>query len=298
MAAKILVSGATGAVGRVLIKDLVRRGHDVRAGVYNQDKTSYIKMTGVEPVSLDYGDFFTIDRSLQGINTLFLITPFAREQVEYSKRMIDRALLFGIQHLVYISIIGAEEVPGTRFSRWHRRIEKYIESSGIPYTILRPNMYMQNFLRFLQPSGGFIYMPLNGGKVSYIDVRDVAGVASEVIVANHDHQGKTYEITGSMALSLDDVASILTSQVGTHISYINISEETARHVMLSLGTPGWMADGMLEIYSAQRLNLHQRVSPVVLELTGNEPVSFEKFAHDYANVFKAIVQHEHHTYLS
>ena len=155
MKAKILVTGATGVVGSNIIKTLVRNNIAVRASVHKPEKTNYIKAPGVEAVKLEFGDFATIDAALQGIETLLLITPFAREQVEFARRMIDRALLFGVEHIIDLSIMGAQQEPGTQFSRWHRRVEKYIQHSTNGFTIVRPNVYMQNFLRYLQPFGGF-----------------------------------------------------------------------------------------------------------------------------------------------
>lgn len=298
MSAKILVTGASGAIGRIIIHDMVNRGKEVRAGVHSEEQFNLVKMTGVELTRLEYGDFSTIDHALQEIESLFLITPYAREQVEYAKRMIDRALLFGVSHIVYVSIMGAEQEPGTQFGRWHRRIEKYLQSQSVASTILRPNVYMQNFLRFIQPSGGLVYVPLNGAGVSYIDVRDVATVASEVLIAGKEHFGNTYELTGPFPLTMDDVADILSEAVGSHVGYINISEETAKHIMESLGTPGWMAEGILELYAMQRNGINSTISGSVEEITGRKPVPFDQFAYDYADVFKAIVQHEHHTYLS
>ncbi|NLW31240.1 MAG: SDR family oxidoreductase [Fibrobacter sp.] len=294
MAAKILITGATGAVGRELVRELVQRGKNVRCGIHQHQKSEYIKMTGVEGVSLEYGDFATIDRALQEIETIFLLMPFAREQVEYARRMIDRAALYGVNHVVYVSMLGAQEYPGTSFTRWHYRIEKYLEKSSIPYTILRPNMYMQNFVRYVQPSGSFIYLPLNSARVSYIDVRDVASVAAEIILAQKEHFGNTYELTGPDSLTLDDIADILTSVIGTHIGYINISTETARHIMETLGTPQWMAEGMLELYSLQRAGKQSNVSDITEQITNRKPNNFEQFARDYSTIFKAIIEHEHH----
>lgn len=294
MAAKILITGATGAVGKELVKELVHRGKNVRCGVHQFQKYEYIKMTGVEGVPLEYGDFSTIDRALQEIETLFLLMPFAREQVEFARRMIDRAALYGVNHIIYVSIMGAQEYPGTRFTRWHNRIEKYLQNSSIPYTIVRPNMYMQNFVRYVQPSGSFIYLPLNHAMVSYVDVRDIASVVSEIILAPKKHFGNTYELTGPDSLTLDDVADILSSVVETHIGYINISSETARHIMKTLGTPEWMAEGMLELYSLQRLGKNSHISGITEQIISRKPINFEKFAKDYSTVFKAILEHEHH----
>jgi uncharacterized protein YbjT (DUF2867 family) len=296
MAAKILVTGATGSVGRILVQDLIKRGKDVRAGIHSSGKFDYIKMSGVEPVILEFEDFATIDRALQDIKSLFLITPTAREEVEYARRMVDRARMWGVEHIVRLSMLNAQELPGTQFTRWHREAEKYIENSGIAYTFIRPNAYMQNFLRYVQPSGSFIAVPLDDQKVSYIDVRDIGAVGAEVLIGGKEFYEKTLELTGPDAITMDDVANALSHEIHSHIGYIPISEETARHILESLGISGWMAEGMLELYAMQRDEKNAVITPTVEDLTGVKPVSFDKFARDYMNAFKAIVKHEYHSF--
>jgi len=297
MAAKILVTGATGSIGRALIRDLLNRGKEVRAGVHTPEKFEYIKTTGVELAHLEFGDNLTIDRALVDIDSLFLLTPFAREQVEYERRVVDRALLSGVKHVVKLSIVGAQDEPGTQFTRWHGQAENYLKYSGLPYTIIRSNIFMQNYIRFVQPTANFIYLPLDNALVSYVDVRNVAEAISEILIAGKEHFGKIYEITGPQSLSADDIAQILTSVTNHHISFINIPEETALHVLESIGTPVWMARGMLELYSLQRLGRNSFVSHFYEDLLAKKPLSFERFAYEFANVFKAIIQHEHPIHL-
>lgn len=297
MAEKILVTGANGNVGRALIKELYNRNKkEIRAAYHSGSNNAQLKTFSSEQIWLDFGDFATIDRALQGVNILFLITPFAREQVEYARRIIDRALLFGVEHIVDLSILGAQLEPGTQFTRWHRRIEKYLENCGVAYTIIRPNVFMQNFLRYAQPSGGFIYLPLNHARVSYIDITDVAAVTAEVIIAGKQHFAATYELTGSEALNLDDVTHIISSVVGSHVGYIPIPEETASHIMESLGIPGWMATGMLELYSMQREGKNEIVNSTVETLCNRKPISFEEFVFNNSVLFKEIIHHEQQTH--
>jgi uncharacterized protein YbjT (DUF2867 family) len=297
MKSHILVTGASGRVGQYLVKSLAMKGIVVRAGIREGEARKF-NVSDVEVIELNFEDLLLIDRSLEGIRTLFLVTPIAREQVEFARRMIDRSLSCGVEHIVTISIMGSELEPGTQITRWHRRIERYLEKSGIAYTILKPNMYMQNFLRFMQPSGGFLLLPLNSAKVSYIDARDVAAVAEKTIIDNVNHVDKVYEITGPYSLSLENVAEVITNVTGHHVGYIPLEEETALHVMESLGFPTWIARVLIELYEQQRMGHNEQVTNTLAEILGRKALPFEIFAHDHTEQLKNIVEHQQYTHYS
>jgi hypothetical protein len=157
---------------------------------------------------------------------------------------------------------------------------------------------MQNFLRFIQPSDGFFYLPLDHALVNFIDIRDVASVAARILLSPSVHDGNIYELSGNSALSIDSISQLFTSALGTHIGYIPISEQTALHVLECNGTPLWLASGIVELFSLQRSGMYSSVSPVVEEITGKKPNSFELFIHDHLNLFKAIIHHEPHNKLA
>jgi len=211
--------------------------------------------------------------------------------------MVDGACRQGVEYIVKLSISGAQDVPGTLFTRMHNQSEQYILESGIPYTFIRPNPYMQNFIRYIRPSGNLIYMPMGNAKVSYVDVRDVAAISAEILMAGKQHFGAAYELTGPDPLSMDEIANTITHVIGSHIGYVNISEDIALHIMESLGVPEWLSGGMLELYSSQRTGRHAFISRVVRDLIGRNPFSFDKFVHDYSMLFRAIVQREHTVHL-
>jgi uncharacterized protein YbjT (DUF2867 family) len=150
---------------------------------------------------------------------------------------------------------------------------------------------MQNFLRFMQPSGGFLMHPLNNARVSYVDVRDVAAVTAAIITNGEEYVNKVFEITGPAALSMEHVAESLTRVTGYHIGYIALQEETAFHVMESLGFPVWIAHVLLELFAQQRMGHNERLSDTVTEILGRKPLPFEVFALDHAEHFKCIVEH-------
>ncbi|KMQ50936.1 hypothetical protein CHISP_2078 [Chitinispirillum alkaliphilum] len=297
MATKILITGATGPLGRKIVQYLTHMGQTVRAGVHNSSKTEYVKSPDVQIAHLDYRNFTTIDRALEGIKTLFLLTPIAREQVEYTRRMVDRARLWGVSHIVKLSMMGVDEVPGIQFTRLHKQSELYIRESDIPYTFIRPNAFMQNFLSYFQPAGSFIYLPMNGTMVSYIDLRDVARFCAEVLMHVEEFEGNIFELTGPESLSAEQVTEIMTKIVNHHINYINVSQDTAEHILESTGKPQWLAEGFVEYCMLQRTGRFSEVNTVYEEVLSKKPHTFEKFAHDYSTILKLLIQQEHHTFL-
>ncbi|HEX2959018.1 MAG TPA: NmrA family NAD(P)-binding protein [Chitinispirillaceae bacterium] len=290
----ILITGASGRVGQYLVQNIAMKGAGVRAGI-RPGEVHRIRFSDVEIAEFDFEDLGAIDRALDGIKILFLITPIAREQVEYARRTIDSAVCYGVELIITISIMGSDLEPGTQITRWHRRIERYLENCGVAYTILRPNMYMQNFLRFMQPSGGFLFLPLNDAMVSYVDVRDIAAVAAAIISNEEKFINQVYEITGPAALSIEHVAENITRVSGHHVGYIPLQEETAFHVMESLGFPVWIVKVLLELYAQQRMGYNERVSNAVTEILGRKPLPFEVFALDHSELFKCIIEHTQYT---
>lgn len=286
----ILITGASGRVGQYLVKNMAMKGVVVRAGI-RSGEAHKITFSDTEISEFNYEDMTTIDRSLDGIKILFLVTPIAREQVEYARRTIDCAVSLGVEHIITISIMGADLEPGTQITRWHRRIERYLENCGVAYTILRPNMYMQNFLRFMQPSGGFLFLPLNSAKVSYVDARDIAAVAAAIITNGDKYVNTMFEVTGPTALSIEHVAESITRVTGHHIGYVALQEETAFHMMESLGFPVWIINVLLELFAQQRMGYNESVTDTVVEMLGRKALPFEVFALDHTELFKCIVEH-------
>ena len=297
MAGKILITGATSPLGRKIVQYLSHRGVAVRAGVHDSKKTEYVKMADVEIARLDFMDMATIDRAMEGVETLFLLTPVAREQVEYTRRIVDRARLWGVSHIVKLSMMGVDESPGIQFTRLHKQSELYISESDIPYTFIRPNAFMQNFLTTFQPNGSFLYLPLNSAGVSYVDLRDVGRFCAEILLNTKQYQDSVLELTGPYALTPEDIATVITGTVKHHISYINISRATAEHLLESAGKPKWLAKGWVEFCTMQRSGRFSGIEEIFEQITGTRLHTFEQFVHDYRSIFTMLVQQEHHTFL-
>jgi uncharacterized protein YbjT (DUF2867 family) len=200
---------------------------------------------------MDYQNEETVYRALEGIDKLFLLVPFQTDMVDISSALLAQARKTGISHIVKLSAIGAAIQHGITVGRLHRKVEKLIEESGIPYTFMRANAFMQNFINFYGAairSQSSFYVPAAEGKVSFVDARDVAAVAAKILTDSKKHGGKAYEISGAQSLSYEEAAKILSDEVGRRISYVNISENDFREKMKVMGM-GYL--------STQRLNCLQ-----------------------------------------
>src|SRR5688572_23212378 len=182
----ILITGATGTVGTQLVKTLSNLEVKVRAGVHSIIKGEKLKLPHVELCEIEFHKPDSLKAAMTGADRVFMITPFSEDQVELGKVTIDAAKAAGVKHFVKLSALGADAEPGIQLGRWHREVEKHLEGSGLTYTIIRPASFMQNFVNYTGGSiinENTIYMPLGDGKVSYIDVRDIAIIACHVLTS-------------------------------------------------------------------------------------------------------------------
>jgi uncharacterized protein YbjT (DUF2867 family) len=210
---------------------------------------------------------------------------------ELASNLVIEAKKAGIRHIVKQSVMGADLEADVGTFRLHRQAEEIIEQSGIPFTFLRPNEFMQNFINFhshfIKNNNAF-YLPLEDAKVSLVDVRDIAAVAVKSLTedTSDKHNNKTYLITGPEALSYYQAAEILSSATDKKISYVNISEEEARGAMKEMGMSDWLINTISELHDYFRKGNASQVSSAVEEVTGKKPISFSQFAKDYAEAFR------------
>ncbi len=169
----------------------------------------------------------------------------------------------------------------------HRTVEKNLESSGIAYTILQPNTFMQSYLMNadgIKAKDAF-YMPQGDGKVSLVDVRDIAAVAVACLTES-GHEGRKYVITGGEALSNHAIAHKLSTALGRTISYHNVSPEEARSAMKRSGLPDWMSTALLELFAISKAGEVSEISSAVEQILKRKPISFDQFLADHAGAFR------------
>ncbi len=282
----ILITGATGNIGAELVRRLSGRGQPVRAFVRSRAQAQTIHLPGIELVEGDFAEPKTFTAALQNVDCLFLLIPSSSEVEHQQRNFVDAAKRTKVRHIVKLSQLGADERAPGRFQRYHGSVEKYILQAGLPYTFLRPNLFMQGLLNFRSTisSQSAFYAPAGNAKVSVVDVRDIASVAAKALTES-GHEGKTYDITGPQALTHAEMADQLSKALGKPIKYIDVSPHTMSQALLGFGMPAWQADGLVEDYDHYRRGEAAEVTSTVRDITGSEATRFSRFAKDYAAKF-------------
>ena len=283
---KILVTGATGNVSSALIANLIDKGASVRGLVRDESKGESLKDSGVEVAIGNLDDQGSIEKALEGIEKVFLLTPVGEDSPQQARNVIDAALKQGSPYIVRMSAIGAAFDAPSRNGKAHAETEADLIKSGLPYTILKPHFFMQNIMMAAESiaSEGNIYMPFKDGKLGMIDIRDIADV-SAVVLTEEGHEGKTYTPSGPKSISLTEVAAAFSSALDKEVNYIDVPMEAADESLSGMGFPEWNKNAYLEYFKAYSEGWGDYTSSDVEDLTGNPARSIETFAKDFAQVF-------------
>ncbi len=281
---KILITGATGALGSEVVRQLAAKGENVRAAVRNPVKAREIDLGGTPLVHWDYHQRDSFEPALENVDRLLLIAPSGSTIADQELNpAIDTAKISGVKHTVLVTAMGVEYNDQAPM----RKVEKHLLASGLTYTILRPNWFMQNFASWMASTikDGGIYLPAGTAQTSFIDVRDIASVIVKVF-SDHIHHNKEYTLTGSEPLSHADVAQKISTAAGKPIAYIDLEEGKFKAALTAAGFPLESANFMANLYSFVRAGYSAPVTDSVGKILGRAPVTFDTFASDYADRWK------------
>ncbi len=281
MTKKILIIGATGKVGYEVVKYLRSQKIKVKAAVHQPKNAVLFTKLGAETIFLDLEKPETIAQALNEVNKLFLLTPSTNKDTEIlmAKKIIDYAKQINIENIVHLSAMGAENYP--TFS--HSDIERYLNGQNISHVHLQPNFFMQNFntfyLNHIQQKK-LINIYDADTPTSFIDARDIGEVAAKLLLNNHQNC-KTFILTGSQAMTHQQVAEILSAVSSQKIKYTATSDDDTRTTLRDCGwTPEGIKKFILIIKGVQR----GEFSPIfshVADILGRPPISLEQYAYDH-----------------
>jgi uncharacterized protein YbjT (DUF2867 family) len=244
-----------------------------------------IAVPNVEVVEGDFDRPATLLGALAGVKRAFLLTNSSEHAEAQQITFINAARQSGVEHIVKLSQFGADANSPGRFLRYHAAVEAALQASGMAYTFLRPNLFMQGLLNFRSTiaTQSAFYAAANEAKVSAVDVRDIAEVAVATLT-DAGHEGKIYDLTGPQALTHVEMAEHLSTALERQIAFVDTSSEAMHDFLLSAKFPVWQADGLVEEYVHYRRN-EAAVTSGVRDAIGKDPRSFAAFAHDYATMF-------------
>ncbi|HEV2254672.1 MAG TPA: DUF3224 domain-containing protein [Streptosporangiaceae bacterium] len=276
----ILVIGGRSKIGAALIADLLGRGQQVRALVRAGEPTGSLP-AAAEAVTGDLADEGSLVAAMAGIEKVFLLSSPHPDAVSWHRNAIDAARRTQVQLLVRSSILGADRESPAEFISAHTTCDHYLEDSGLPCVIVRPNLFLQNIPESTIPSidaSGTFYVNAGGARISMVDTRDVAAVAAAVLT-EPGHAGARYDVTGPQALSYTDAAAKLTSLMGRRISYVGASDDAVRQALLGAGLTGWFANALVGLYQDYRRSgtggYAAQVTETIPRLTGRPARSLD-----------------------
>ena len=279
---KILVTGATGNTGSLIVKQLRERGVAVRALARDEGRAAALRQHGAEVVLGDLDVPASFDAAVEGVDKVYLVTWNGPSAEQQRKSVVDAARRAGTAHIVVGGALG----PRSRITDQIDAANRFLEESGLPWTILQPTFFMQNLLAAREPiAQGGLYWDLGQGRLPAIDVRDIADVAVAVLLGS-GHEGKTYDLTGPEAISFSEMAAVLSRELGHTVSYTAVPTEAAKQFLMSLGFPEWIADGFGELMAGFAANwAASKTTNNVEVLSGHPARSFEQFVRDFRDYF-------------
>ncbi|QHK22389.1 NmrA family NAD(P)-binding protein [Pseudarthrobacter psychrotolerans] len=271
----LAVTGSTGVLGGMVARQLAEAGTAQRLLVRDAGRAPALE--GAVPLVFSYADSVLAGQVLEGVKVLFMVSAAeAEDRLEQHYSFIDAAAAAGVQHVVYTSFYGAAREATFTLARDHYATEARIRASGMDFTFLRDNFYL-DFLPLLTGEDGVIRGPAGDGVVSAVSREDVAHCAVTVLRDPALHVGTTYNLTGPEEISLAFAAEVLTAETGRTVTYHPESVEEAYASRASSGAPPWQLDAWVSTYTAIAAGELAGLSPDVRTLTGREPLSLEAF---------------------
>ncbi len=285
----ILVTGASGTVGREVLAEVRKTGKPVLAMYRSADDTRNAP-PGVNIVVADFADQTALQKALRGVDALFLVCSPVPELVELESNVLDACKAVGVRHVVLNSALGAGDYPKS-FPSWHRKVEDKLKACGLGYTILRPNTFMQNIVAYNAPSiraQGAFYSAMGDRKISFIDVRDIGAGAAKILAEPAAHSGKIYEWNGPQALNYTEVAAMLSKITGRAVQFVNIPEDAQRKSMLDLGMPSWQVEALLDLqryYTVEKKGAE--ITPTLEQVLGHPAIRMEQYLSESKEAFRS-----------
>jgi uncharacterized protein YbjT (DUF2867 family) len=282
----ILVTGASGNVGKTVLQEVAKSGAKHRA-MYRSAAEAAKAPAGTETVIADFAKPETLSAALKNVESVYLVCSPIPELVQLESNMIDACVAAGVKHVVQNSAMGAGDYDKS-FPSWHRKVEEKLKSMRLTWTILRPNSFHQNVVAFFAPTirtQGVFYSSMRDAKNSFLDVRDIAAVAARSL-ASVEHAGKIYELNGPEAINYHELARKISKVAGREVKYVDIPMDAQKKAMLEQGMPEWQVRALLDLQQYYLNGKGGETDGLLQKLLGRAPITMEEFLAENAHEFR------------
>jgi NAD(P)H dehydrogenase (quinone) len=278
------VTGSSGQLGSRVATRLATLGRPQRLLARNPART--LQLPGAEIVQASYEDGLSMRAALSGVQVLFLISGYGQTRLEQHYSAIDAAIAAGVERIVYTSFLSAAPLATFTHAREHSHTEQRIRESGCNYTFLRPTFYLDRAPRWFS-NEGVVQGPAGNGTITWVSRDDLAAVAVAVLT-NSGHDGASYEITGSQALTLAEAAEQFSNATGLPASYHPETIEEARASRAKFNPSDWELEAWVSTYVAIATGEMSVVSHTVEALTGHAPQTLADYVHKHPESYEHI----------
>jgi NAD(P)H dehydrogenase (quinone) len=244
----VLVLGASGTIGRQVVKDLEGQAVNVRTTSRHQETVEQLRREGKDCHYLDLDDARTFALALAGVERVFLLTGYTVAMLTQSKTLVDAAKKAGVRHIVHVGVFAEWDTTDAHFA-WHQLIEKYIEASGIAWTHLHPNMFMEVFTGLYLPKNLTYTSYWDDRRVGYIASSDIAAVAAKALVDGPQRHGGQHYWLSVESFNGQEIAALLSEVTGLEIKHENKGLECFKELietLLANGAESWYAKANID----------------------------------------------------
>lgn len=284
----ILITGATGKTGSATAKSLGEKGERFRALIRNEEKKEGLESIGGEVVIGSIENTDVVNQSMQGVKTVLVLLPNSESQLALEKQLVDSAKQAGVERIVKMSSIEATPDATSPIPKLHLESEEYIKQSGLAWTMIKPNFYMQNLLASAGTikDQGKIFLPMGEGKTGMIDTTDVGKVIAKVL-SEDGHESMNHEITGPEILSFYEVAEIFSKALGKQVDYVDVPMDAYKETLGQFLTNQWHLDAVIDLFKGIAEGGIEDKTNTFNELTGETPKSLSQFLAENSFIFKS-----------
>ena len=284
----ILLTGATGKTGSATAKALNERGIKFRAHIRNEEKREGIESLGGEVIIGSIENKEAVDQSMVDVETALILLPNSENQLSLEKQLVDSAKQAGANRIVKMSSIEATPDATSPIPRLHLESEEYIKQSGLNWTMVKPNFYMQNLLASAATikDQGKIFLPMGEGKTGMIDTTDVGKVLAKVL-SEDGHESMNHEITGPEILSFLEVAEIFTQGLGKQVDYVDVPLAAYKETLGQFLTNQWHLDAVIDLFKGIADGGIEEKTDTYSNLMGESPKSLSQFVSENSFIFKS-----------